>query len=230
MAIDLDTLIQPLDPLPASGPHDLPPRPRQPLWWRLGQWVSAYLPLLLMALLALATWWLVQNTPRPQELGDRPPARHEPDYTMQAFSMQRYAPDGSLRVQVHGTQMRHYPDTDTLEIDGVTIRALAKGGRVTVASARRAVANGDATEVQLLGQARVVHGAEGTASDGQRIEFDSEFLHAFLASETLRSHLPVLLRQGSSELRVASLEFDNLAQTARLGGPMRGRFELPVRR
>jgi lipopolysaccharide export system protein LptC len=229
MAIDLDTLIQPLDPLPASGPQNPPPRVRQPLWWRLGQCLSAYLPLVLMALLALATWWLVQNTPRVQDPGEKAPLRHEPDYLMQGFTMQRYAADGRLRVQVRGTQMRHYPDTDTLEIDGVTIRALGQDGRVTLATAQRAVANGDATEVQLLGQARVVHGAEGTAPEGEAIEFDSEFLHAFLATERLRSHLPVRLRRGTSELRIASLEFDNLTKTAQLGGPLRARFTLPAR-
>lgn len=229
MAIDLDTLIQPLDPLPASGPQNPPPRPRQPLWWRLGQWLSSYLPLVLMGLLALATWWLVQNTPRLPDAGEKAPPRHEPDYLMQGFTMQRYAADGRLRVQVRGTQMRHYPDTDTLEIDGVTIRALGQDGRVTLASAQRAVANGDATEVQLLGQAHVVHGAEGTAPEGEAIEFDSEFLHAFLATERLRSHLPVRLRRGTSELRVASLEFDNLTKTAQLGGPLRARFTLPTR-
>lgn len=229
MAIDLDTLIQPLDPLPASGPQNPPPRLRQPLWWRLGQWLSAYLPLVLMALLALATWWLVQNTPRVQDPSENAPPRHEPDYLMQGFTMQRYAADGRLRVQVRGTQMRHYPDTDTLEIDGVTIRALGQDGRVTLATAQRAVANGDATEVQLLGQARVVIGAEGTAPEGEATEFDSEFLHAFLATERLRSHLPVQLRRGTSELRIASLEFDNLTKTAQLGGPLRARFTLPAR-
>jgi lipopolysaccharide export system protein LptC len=229
MAIDLDTLIQPLDPLPSSGPQNPPPRPRQPLWWRLGQLLSAYLPLVLMGVLALATWWLVQNTPRLTDPGERAPPRHEPDYLMQGFTMQRYAADGRLRVHVRGTQMRHYPDTDTLEIDGVTIRALGQDGRVTVATAQRAVANGDATEVQLLGQARVVQGAEGSARDAEPIEFESEFLHAFLATERLRTHLPVRLRQGTSELHVASIEYDNLAKMARLGGPLRARFTLPAR-
>ena len=45
MALDLESLLQPLDPLPASGPQNPPPRPRQPLLWRIGQFVSAYLPL-----------------------------------------------------------------------------------------------------------------------------------------------------------------------------------------
>lgn len=224
MAIDLDTLIQPLDPLPASGPQNPPPRPRQPLWWRIGRWISAYLPVVLMALVALATWWLVRNTPRPVEPAAPEPVRHEPDYTMQGVMLQRFAPDGRLSVVVRGTQLRHYPDTDTLEIDGVTIRAIGPDGAVTVAAARRAVANGDATEVQLQGGANVVH--EG-ATPAQRIEFDSEFLHAFLATEKLRSHLPVRVRQGTSELRVATLDYDNLARTGQFGGPVRARIELP---
>lgn len=230
MALDLDTLIQPLDPLPASGPQNPPPRPRQPLWWRLGQLVSAYLPLLLMALLALATWWLVQNTPRSAEPGEKAAPRHEPDYLMQGFTMQRFGADGRLRVQLQGAQMRHYPDTDTYEIDGVTIRAEGGDGRITVATAQRALANGDATEVQLQGGARVVQDAEGSAPAQRRIEFESEFLHAFLATERLRSHLPVRVLQGASELRVGSLDYDNLKRIANLGPPVRGRFEPVTRR
>ena len=81
--MDLDTLLQPLDPPP---PRAEPARPRQPWLWRLGQGLSAYLPLLLMVLLALGTWWLVQNTPRPDLPGEVVAHRHEPDYTMQGFT------------------------------------------------------------------------------------------------------------------------------------------------
>jgi lipopolysaccharide export system protein LptC len=231
MALDLESLIQPLDPLPASGPLNPPPRPRQPLWWHVGQFISAYLPLLLMALLALATWWLVQNTPRHVEPGAEAALRHEPDYLMEGFTMQRFAPDGSLRVQLRGASMRHYPDTDTLEIDGVTIRAFGAGGSQTVATAQRALSNADASEVQLLGQAHVLHQRLGGKAEGaERVEFNSEFLHAFLATEKLKSHLPVRLRHGASELRVAALDYDHLTQTAILGGPIRARFDVPARR
>jgi lipopolysaccharide export system protein LptC len=138
VSLDLDALIQPLDPLPASGPQNPPPRPRQPLWWRLGQLVSAYLPLLLMALLALVTWWLEQNTPRIAQPGEKAAPRHEPDYLMERFTMQRFGAEGRMRVQLQGAQMRHYPDTDTYEIDGVTIRAEGGDGRITIATAQRA--------------------------------------------------------------------------------------------
>jgi lipopolysaccharide export system protein LptC len=230
VSLDLDSLIQPLDPLPVSGPQNPPPRPRQPFWWRIGQVISAYLPLLLMALLALATWWLVQNTPRLPDYAEAGPARHEPDYTMQGFAMQRYAADGSVRVKVRGVQMRHYPDTDTIEIDNVTIDAYGADGRVTVATAERALANADASEVQLIGRAHVVYDADGAAAGSEPIEFDSEFLHLFTTIEQLRSNRPVRLRQGTSEMHMASLDYNHLTQTARLGGPVRARFEVPARR
>jgi lipopolysaccharide export system protein LptC len=123
--------------------------------------------------------------------------------------------------------MRHYPDTDTMEIDQPTIRATAPDGSVTVASARLAVSNGDATQVQLQGGARVLR--EATALSAA-IEFESEFLQAFLDTERVKSHLPVRLRQGATELRVSSLDYDNLSRTATLGGPLKGRFEVPTRK
>ena len=221
--MDIDHLLQPLDPVPA---RPLPTRPRLPWHARLGQVLSAYLPVLLMAVLALGTWWLVRNTPHADAPLQLPPPRHEPDYTMQGFTLQRFSADGRLRVQVQGTQMRHYPDTDTLEIDGVTIRALSPDGSVTLASARRAVSNGDASEVQLLGGAQVVR--EGRGNE-QSVEFAGEFLHAFLKTERVRSHLPVQLRQGSSELRVGAIDYDHLTLVARLGPPVRARFEIPRR-
>ena len=227
MALDLESLLQPLDPLPASGPQNPPPRPRQPFWWRVGQFVSAYLPLILMALLALATWWLVSNTPRPDEPREAAPLRHEPDYTMRGFTLQRFSANGALRVQVQGERMRHYPDTDTMEIDQPTIRATAPDGSITIARARLAVSNGDATQVQLQGGARVRREATAAA---QAIEFESEFLQAFLDTERVESHLPVLLRQGTSELRVASIEYDHLSRTAKLGGPLRAKFDMPARK
>lgn len=221
--MDIDTLLQPLDP---PAPRTLSPRPRQPWHWTLGQWVSAYLPVLLMALLALGTWWLVQNTPRPDVPRAQAAPRHEPDYTMQGFTLERYGADGRLRVQVKGQQVRHYPDTDTLEIDGVTIRALSPDGSVTRAMARRALSNGDASELQLLGAAKVVRESAGA---DVLLEFHSEFLHAFLNTEKLRSHLPVRLRQGNSDIRVGSIEYDNLSKSLTLGAPVRARFDVPRR-
>ncbi|HSN33190.1 MAG TPA: LPS export ABC transporter periplasmic protein LptC [Ideonella sp.] len=197
------------------------PAAQVPWLWRVREALAAYLPLLLMALLALGTWWLVKNTPSPEGTTAVPAPRHEPDYTMRQFLVQRFAPDGRLKVQLEGDELRHYPDTDTIEVDQVHVRAFAPDGRVTTATARHALSNADASEVQLMGGARVVREAR---TDSPAIEFRGEFLHAFLDTEQVRSHLPVTLRQEGSELRGDTLFYDNLTRTARLVGHVSATF------
>ena len=121
---------------------------------RLREALASALPLLLMVLLAVGSWWLVRNAPQPLE--PRPPAatRVEPDYTMTGFMVQRFGADGRLRLQIEGRQLRHLPAAGRLEIEGATIRAFAPDGRETVAIARLALADDKTTEVQLIGGAR----------------------------------------------------------------------------
>jgi lipopolysaccharide export system protein LptC len=189
---------------------------------RLVEQASAYLPLLLMALLALGTWWLVKNTPLPDGERVAAPLRHEPDYTMTQFMVQRFGADGTMRAQIEGDMMRHYPDTDTLEVDNARIRHIALDGHVTVATARRALANGDASEVQLQGGAHVVREALG--ADEETIDFRGEFLHAFLATERVRSHLPVTVTRGATEIHADAMEYDNLERVVQLKGRVQATF------
>jgi lipopolysaccharide export system protein LptC len=198
------------------------PRKVRAAWhWRVVETVSAYLPIVLMALLALGTWWLVKNTPRPVDAGVERPLRHEADYTMRRFVVQRFTAAGALRAQLEGDELRHYPDTDTLEIDHVQMRAWGAARQLTTATARRALVNGDATEVQLLGGAQVVREGNGGAPT---IEFRGEFLHAFLDTERVRSHLPVVVRRGATEIRADTLAYDHLDRTVQLKGRVRARF------
>jgi lipopolysaccharide export system protein LptC len=194
---------------------------RQPLHWRVAETVSAYLPLLLMALLALATWWLVDNTPLPPAERAVAAPRHEPDYSMRSFILQRYDSAGRLVAQVEGEQLRHYPDDDTLEIDTVHLRAIGDDGSVTVATARRGLAKGDGSEVELLGGARV----ESVGGNRAPVQFEGERLRALIDAERVLSPLPVRALIGGNEIRAAGLDYDRKTQQARLLGPMRGRFD-----
>ena len=191
---------------------------RAPWAWRVLDTASAYLPLLLMAALALGTWWLVKNTPLFDNERAVAPPRHVPDYTMTQFMVQRFAPNGAMRVQIEGDTMRHYPDTDTLEIDNPRIRAFGEDGRITNATARSALANRDGSEVQLSGGAHVVREATDKTP---AIDFRGEFLHCFQYTERVRSHLPVLVTQGSTEIRADSMAYDNLAGVLDLKGHLR---------
>ncbi len=216
---DLPEVPVSLRPLAPAGQRRQP----VPIGLRLRNWLSSYLPLLLMALLAGSTWWLIKHTPAPQGPSGEPMVRHEPDYTMQNFAIIRFDPAGKVALRIEGDVLRHYPDTDRIEIDIARIHAISPDGRRTDATAKRALANGDASEVQLFGGAKVISQLEG--EDALTIE--GEFLHAFLRFERLRTHLPVTVLRGGDETHAAGMDYDHLTRQLQLRGPVRSIFRPP---
>ncbi len=195
--------------LPAPSPRAAKPRP----WlWQAQSLVSNYLPLLLMAMLASGTWWLVKNTPLLDAPGELAPPRHVPDYRMANFELQRIGADGQLKVQIAGAELRHYPDTDTIEIDQVRVRAIAPDGSLAIAEAKRALSNGDGSDMQLVGDVHLRRLAPDAGEGAPaQLEVRGEFLQALSNSEILRSHLPVTIRQGSSTLSTQNFEYRHLS-------------------
>lgn len=186
--------------------------------------MTTYLPIVLTGALALGSYWLVRNAPKLTVAPVPVAVSHEPDFFMHGFVVKNFLPDGDLRSEVAGTEGRHYPDTDTLEVDQVRIRSISPDGLVTRASAHRGLSNADGTEVQLFGDAVVVRDA-ATGPNGKplpRLEFRSEFLHAFLDTERVRSNQPVTLMRGADRFTADSMDYDNLSGIANLQGRVRG--------
>jgi lipopolysaccharide export system protein LptC len=201
-----------------------------PVTWLMrvrGVWdkLAIYLPLLVMGLMAMTTYWLVRTTPNLDDIQQDAPARHEPDYFMRDFSIKVFSEDGRLKSEMMGSEGRHYPDTDTLEIEQPRIRVLAAEGRVTTATANRALVNGDGSEAQLFEKAVIIReattNAQGEASP--RSELHSEFLHLFADTEQVRSHLPVVMVRGAGDRFTADgLGYDNLSRMVHLNGRVHG--------
>ena len=186
---------------------------------------SLYLPVLLMGLLALGTWWLVRNAPAPQLPAIERAPGHQPDYFMKTFSVKSFDATGRLQSEVRGEVGRHYPDTDTLEIDQVHMRSVTPQGRVTVATAHRALSNADGSEVQLFGNAIVTREplpARPGAVAQPRLEFRSEFLHAYTGTERVHSDQPVTLTRGNDRFTADGMDYDHLDQVLQLRGRVRG--------
>ncbi len=186
--------------------------------------VTIYLPVILTAALALGTYWLVRNAPRLTQPERAPAVRHDPDYFMRGFVIKSFLPDGALRSELAGQEGRHYPDNDTIEVDQLRLRSVSPLGRVTRASADRGLSNGDASEVQLFGHAVVVREAAVDAEGHPlpRLEFQGEFLHAFLDTERVRSHQPVVLTRGADRFTADAMDYDNMTGVANLRGRVHG--------
>jgi lipopolysaccharide export system protein LptC len=171
-----------------------------------------------MSLLALATWWLVKNSPHAPPAEAARTVSAAPDYTMSGFSMERFDPKGRLKLRIEGAQMRHFPASDRIEVDKAIIRAIAPDGRVTLARAERAVGTGDGSELQLLGGAEVTSERAGAAPLVMR----SEFLHAFFDTERVYSDREVTVQFGETRLNAkGGLDYAHAAGRLALKGPLR---------
>ena len=183
-----------------------------------------YLPLIVMGVLALGIYWLVRSTPDSTGRAVEWSPTHKPDYFMQGFSVKTFDALGRVRSEVVGEKARHYPDTKWLEIDNIRLRSFDERGRLTTATAQQGLTNEDATEVQLLGNAVVVRETVTGVPNGAapRMEYRSDFLHAFMTTERVKSHKPVELLWGNDRFTADSLDFDNTEQILQLRGRVRG--------
>jgi lipopolysaccharide export system protein LptC len=191
------------------------------VWDRL----SVYLPIVLMGLLALTTYWLVRMAPTPFEPELEAEPTHEPDYYMRDFTLKIYGGDGRLKSEVIAIEGRHYPDTDTLELDQPRIRTVNSQGRVTTARAVRGLSNADGSEVQLFENAQIVREAftDAKGEAQPRSEIKSEFLHLFANTEQVKTHLPVVLIRGTRDQFTADhMDYDNLDRLMQLSGRVHG--------
>ena len=158
--------------------------------------LTIYLPIILMGLMALGTYWLVRNTPTLLR-GPAPRGRRRTSRTTScaASRSRRFEPDGrAARASCRARKARHYPDTDTLEIDQPRMRSVQRRGDLTRGDAPTAACqqrrrHRGAADRRRGRHARSRHGPNGTSVP--RLEFRGEFLHAFLDTERVQSHKPV---------------------------------------
>jgi lipopolysaccharide export system protein LptC len=206
----------------ALGPVRGGARRQRPAWSeRLRGLLGTTLPLMLMALLALGTWWLIRHAPEAASPQAPRSAQHVPDYRLERFTLQRFAASGERTLQIEGQSLRHFPDNDELDIDSVTVVATGVQGRDTHATARQAIASGDGSRVQLMG------GVEVLSSDnsGQTVVMTGEHLDLQLSEQVLLADKPVRVRQGDSEFRADGLRLDQTTQQLTLIGPVRAVFQ-----
>ena len=206
---------------PARLPPSAPPVSPPVRWWaKAWDSVSIYLPVLLMGGLALGSYWLVRTAPVPPLPVTQPALSDEPDYFMRGFSVRTLNAEGTLRHELRGREVRHYPQSGRLEVDEARLHSLNADGRLTTAQSMRLATNADQTVYDLRGEVQVVREAftDVQGRRQQRLEFQGEALTVDMAGDRLASDLPVLMRRGSDTLQADRLRYDDGAGVADLQG------------
>lgn len=186
-----------------------------------------YLPVLFMGALAMLTYWLVRHTPEPVAVQQTREASHVADYFMRDFSLKVYAPDGRLQFRMQGEHAEHFPDTDTLEVTRPRVTKLDDAGRMTDATAQRAITTPEGQRVELKGQA-VVQRTTAADAQGRRsssFELRSDYLFIDLEHDRMRTDQPVELWRGADHFSADALDYDHDLGETRLTGRVRGQIQ-----
>lgn len=175
------------------------------------------LPLLLMAMLAIGTWWLARNAPPAPASGELARPAGEPDYTMSDVRIQRFGSDGRLRLELQGRELRHLRGADRVEVDQATVRLSLPDGREAVATARMAQTNDQATQLRLSGGARI----RATMPSGQKAQIEAEEIDFDPKTRRAQSNQPVVILLDAHRVEALGLDYDPVAGQITLAGPVR---------
>lgn len=209
--------------IPPPAPHVPAPRlPARARWLRRLEAASVYVPVLLMGLLALASYWLMRATPAPVEPPAPRPATHTPADVLYGFSVRTYRSDGALRSEVRGAQGRLYADDDSLEVDQPRIHHVADDGTTFDAQAQRAWVNGAHSRLVLSGEAVVVRRPPaGATAQAEPLEFRGNHLVLDTEARTLTSDEPVQLRRGPNHIEAQRMRYDDPSRVTEWSGRVR---------
>ena len=219
---EIPVALSPLTPPPDDSQR------RAPAPWpvRLREGMVSYLPLMLMVALALGTWLIAKNTPGLLASSGPAAVKHEADYTIDQFDMQRFDPTGALKVEIQGEHMQHFPDDDIMEVEQIHVVSTQPDGRRMIATALHGRARGDGSEIWLDGQAQVVTEAD----DQLPIQMNGEHLHALPKQRLVDSKSMVIVRQNDSEFNADSLEYDDNTRVLTLHGNVHALMQPSLRK
>ena len=188
-------------------------------WLRQGlDRLALYLPLVVMAVLALGSWTLVRSLPGVPVNAHNGTPREDPDYSLGRFSVKVMDPSGRLKQLITGDAARHYPHTDELHIDEVRVQAVGDSDAHFHVRAHQGMATGDSELITLLGDAVAVRQADARAPHtelrGSRFVIRSR-------EDRLLSSEPVDILRGQDRFSALTLDFNSRTGEYALRGQVR---------
>ena len=181
---------------------------------------AAWFPVVLLAGLAMLTYWLdaqVQDSGR----GARGP-KSEPDYFLEDFSATRFGLDGSVVQQLAAKKMIHYPENIPTEVVAPRLVDTQPGRATMRARADTAKVSPDNEHIYLSGN--VV--AEREAKNGKgKLVVSSDYLHVQPKLERADTDRKVTIVDARGRHVGNGMQVDNKSHTIRLRNGVSG--ELP---
>lgn len=184
---------------------------------RLLNRLSSWFPVLLLASLAMLTYWLdaqVQNGGRGSGVGGQ-----DPDYFVEDFAATSFGKDGSVIQQLSARKLTHYAEGRPTQVVAPVLTDTQPGKPPLRVRADTGEVSTDNEHVYLTGN--VV--AEREAAAGRsRITLATEYLHVQPKSEKAVTDRRVTITDATGTHVGGAMEADNKARTLQLRNGVTG--------
>jgi lipopolysaccharide export system protein LptC len=174
--------------------------------------LNAWLPVGLILLLAVLTFWLTRTVDVKPQQTDR--TRHDPDIIIENFTARQLDTDGNERYTLSAKKMLHFADDDSTTLQDVRFLAQEREGPPFKVRSTEARLTSKADEVFFLGQVQLAREPFGERG---RMTADTTWFHVIPDAGIGRTDQPVTMHEGERNVLIAEgLEINNKTQFATL--------------
>jgi lipopolysaccharide export system protein LptC len=182
--------------------------------------LTAWFPLVLLAILAALTYWLDHAVQLPagsrNELG-----RHDPDYTAVNLSARSMAADGEIKSTLFATKLIHYSDDDSTYLQAPKLVSYSSGPPITITS-REATMSKDGNTVDFQDDVRVSRAAH---DDKSELVMQTSFLHVIPDEKIAETDRPVTITDANTIVHAVGLELDGKTHILKLKSRVKGVYD-----
>ena len=186
----------------------------------MGERLTAWVPLVLVGLLAALTFWLDRAVQSGRDATGA--SRHDPDYIVDNLSSARMGEAGETKYTLAAAKMVHYPDDDTTLL--TTPRFVSYGSAkapVTITSSQ-AVVSGRGDHVYFQDNVRVTRSAYGEQSE---LVMRTVFLHVIPDHHLARTDRQVTITDDATVVTAVGLELNSETHVLKLLSSVRGTYD-----
>lgn len=182
--------------------------------------ITLLIAIVLLAIVTATSYWYSRVMRRPDIA--EPPRPGTPDFVVERVVLTQFDEQGRARHKLFGKELRHFAETDDIEVTAPRLVSLrADQPRVEV-SARSAHVEGAGERVQLNGDVLISR----EAAPGQlALKVATQSLWAFPDEDRYTTDQPVEIQRGASRIFArGGMKFDNLHRSIELEGGTTGSF------
>jgi len=198
---------------------------------KLGAWrlFLRLLPLIIMGLFVLMTFWLVKKTSPPEGPALARVRLHEPDYTIHNGALSALNELGQTKYRVLGKKVTHYDDDASIDIDTPRMRLFQADKTPVTVKSDTGHLDGDLTILDLIDNAEIFKPAQAATSTTPasfRMLAQSSYFKVLINDDIIETDRPITLEQGISVMHsTEGGKFNNVEQSMTLLGQVKGRIE-----